>query len=102
MPLIIRPERPEDHHQTEHITQKAFWNLHNPGCSEHLLVRKLRADPAYIPELSRVAELDGAIVGTIMYTRSKVVDGETIPTPCSPSVRSALSPPCREPASARA
>ena len=44
MPLIIRPERPEDYHQTEFITQKAFWNLHNPGCSEHLLVRKPLTD----------------------------------------------------------
>lgn len=77
MPLIIRPERPEDYHQTELITQKAFWNLHNPGCSEHLLVRKLRSDPAYVPELSRVAELDGSVVGTIMYSHSKVVDGDT-------------------------
>jgi predicted N-acetyltransferase YhbS len=78
MPLIIRPERPEDFHQTELITQKAFWNLYVPGCSEHLLVHKLRTDPAYIPELSRVAELDGSVVGTIMYSHSKVVDGETI------------------------
>ena len=76
MPLIIRPERPEDYYQTEHMTQKAFWNLYNPGCNEHLLVHKLRSDPAYVPELSRVAELDGKIVGTIMYSRSKVVDGD--------------------------
>lgn len=76
MPLIIRPERPADYHHTELITQRAFWNLHNPGCNEHLLVRKLRTDPAYLPELSRIAELDGTIVGTIMYTRSTVVDGD--------------------------
>lgn len=75
MPLIIRPERPEDHYQTEHMTQKAFWNLHNPGCSEHLLVHKLRNDPAYLPELSRVAELDGKVVGAILYSRSRVQDG---------------------------
>jgi predicted N-acetyltransferase YhbS len=77
MTLIIRPERPDDYYQTELITRKAFWNLHNPGCSEHLLVRKLRSDPAYVPELSRVAELDGVTIGTIMYSHSKVVDGET-------------------------
>ena len=77
MPLLIRPESPEDYYQTEHMTQKAFWNLYNPGCSEHLLVRKLRSDPAYVPALSRVAELDGKIVGAILYSRSKVVDGET-------------------------
>lgn len=77
MPLLIRPERPEDYYETEYMTQKAFWNLYNPGCSEHLLVRKLRTDPVYIPELSRVAELDGTIVGAIYYSHSCVVDGET-------------------------
>ena len=77
MPLIIRPERPQDYHQTELITQKAFWNLHTPGCNEHYLVHKLRTDPAYLPELSRVAELDGAVVGAIMYSRAHVTDGDT-------------------------
>ena len=74
MDIVIRKERPEDYWNTEYMTQKAFWNLHVPGCSEHLLVHKLRTDAAYIPELSRVAEKDGKIVGTIMYSRSKVVD----------------------------
>ena len=76
MPLIIRPETPADYHAAEHVTQKAFWNLHNPGCNEHYLVHKLRTDPAYLPELSRVAELDGAVVGTIMYSRAHVVAGD--------------------------
>lgn len=77
MSIIIHEERPEVRWNTEYMTQKAFWNLYAPGCSEHLLVHKLRSDPVYIPELSRVAELDGQIVGAIFYSRSQVVDGET-------------------------
>lgn len=69
----IRHEQPEDWHQTEEMTMRAFWNLHNPGCDEHYLVHLLRQDKAYIPELSLVAEAEGKIIGLIMYSRSRVV-----------------------------
>ncbi|MRR31903.1 N-acetyltransferase, partial [bacterium] len=78
MDIVIRKERVEDYWDTEYMTQKAFWNHYAPGCSEHYLVHKLRQDAAYLPELSRVAEKDGKIVGAIFYSRSKVVDGETV------------------------
>lgn len=75
MSIVIREERFEDYYDTECMAQKAFWNLHCPGCNEHLLVHKLRTNAAYIPEISRVAEKDGKIIGTIMYSKAKVVDG---------------------------
>ena len=74
--LIIRKETSHDYHETEHMVMRAFWNLHGPGCDEHLLVHKLREAPEYLPELSRVAELDGRIVGAILYSRARVVDGD--------------------------
>jgi putative acetyltransferase len=77
MCIVIREERVEDYWDTEYVTQKAFWNLHNPGCNEHLLIHELRSDAAYIPEISRVAEKDGKIVGTIMYSRARVVEGDS-------------------------
>lgn len=78
MNIIIRKERPEDYWETEHMTLRAFWNIHGPGCNEHLLVRKIRASEDYLPELSRVAEADGRIVGAIYYTKAKVVDGDKV------------------------
>lgn len=72
--LIIRGETPKDYRDTELMTMRAFWNIHGPGCSEHLLVRLLRESADYIPELSRVAELDGKIVGAIYFTKAKVVE----------------------------
>lgn len=72
--LIIRSETPKDYRAAELMTMRAFWNIHGPGCSEHLLVRMLRESTDYIPELSRVAELDGRIVGAIYYTKAKVVE----------------------------
>ena len=74
--IIIRKETKEDGWSTEHMTRRAFWNIHGPGCNEHLLVHILRESPVYVPELSRVAELDGKIVGTIMYFLAKVADGD--------------------------
>ncbi len=74
--IIIRKETKEDFYATELMTMRAFWNLHGPGCNEHLLVNRLRGASEYLPELSRVAELDGKIVGAIFYSKAKVVDGD--------------------------
>jgi putative acetyltransferase len=74
--LIIREERESDWFESEYVTKKAFWNLHVPGCNEHYLVHLLRTSEDYIPELTRVAEMDGKIVGLIMYSKAYVMDGE--------------------------
>lgn len=75
--LIIRPETPADYKAVEHLTMRAFWNIHGPGSTEHLLVRKIRQSQDYLPNLSRVAELDGKVVGAIYYTKAKVVEDQT-------------------------
>ena len=67
--MIIREERIEDYKQTEWMTMRAFWNIHGPGCNEHLLVHKIRESKDYLPKLSRVAEIDGKIVGAIFLQR---------------------------------
>ena len=74
--IIIRQENKEDYKKTELMTMRAFWNIHGPGCNEHLLVHKLRDSDAYLPQISRVAEMDGKIVGTIMYSKAYVLDGD--------------------------
>lgn len=74
----IRKEEPADYHAVERLTQEAFWNKHTKGCNEHYLVHVLRESSDYLPELSRIAVVDGEIVGTIMYSRSWVKDGEKL------------------------
>jgi len=69
----IRPETPADHRAVEELTREAFWNVHVPGCDEHYLAHILRGHPDFIPALDFVAELDGRIVGNIMYARSRLV-----------------------------
>ncbi len=72
--LTIRPETKEDYFNAEYMTKKAFWNLHHPGCDEHYLVHLLRESDDYVKELSRVAEIDGKIVGGIYYSKAYVLD----------------------------
>lgn len=74
--IIIRQERKEDYKNTELMTMRAFWNIHGPGCNEHLLVHKLRESEVYLPQISRVAEFNGKIVGAIMYSKACVYDGD--------------------------
>lgn len=76
MRLKIRNETEQDYYASELVTRRAFWNKHRPGCNEHYLVHKLRSDPAYIPSLTRVAELDGRIIGLIMYSKARLLTGE--------------------------
>jgi len=73
--IEIREEKPEDYYSTEHMAQRAFWNKHHLGCSEHYLVHKLRQSTDYIPQLSRVAVKDGRVIGCIMYSKAYVMDG---------------------------
>ena len=74
--LIIRPETPADYKETELMTMRSFWNQYWPGCTEHFLVRVIRESEDYIPEISRIAELDGKIVGAVYYTKAWIVDGD--------------------------
>lgn len=70
--MNVRPERAIDHREVETVTREAFWNLHWPGCDEHYLLHVLRTCEAFVPELNLVAEVDGKIVGNIVYTKAKI------------------------------
>ena len=75
--LIIRKETEEDYKKTELMIMRSFWNKYWPGCTEHLLTRIIRDSQDYIPEISRIAEIDGQIVGAIYYTKAWIVDGNS-------------------------
>lgn len=48
----------------------------HPGCSEHLIVHKIRTVPAFVKELSLIASYDDKIIGNIIYSKAKVISGE--------------------------
>ena len=78
MDIRIRKEMPADYRQVEELTREAFWGaMDHPTCDgEHLIVHKLRGLPCFVPELDFVAEVDGKIVGHVIYSLAKVVAAE--------------------------
>ena len=72
--LKIRNEKEADYRIVEEITRKAFYNVYVPRCMEHYLVHVMREHEDFVPELDFVVELDGQVIGNIMYTKSKLTD----------------------------
>lgn len=79
--IIIRNERKEDYRKVENLTREAFWNVYRPGCTEHYVLHCYRGDPAFVPELDFVMELNGELIGQIIYVRSEIDcdDGRKLP-----------------------
>lgn len=72
--MVIRNEEKRDYKIVESLTRKAFYNLYVPGCVEHYLVQRMREHQDFIPELDFIIELDGQIIGNIMYTKARLMD----------------------------
>ncbi len=68
--MILRLETEKDCLETENLTREAFWNVYQPGCSEHLVLHNLRKKEAFIPKLSYLAVEKDTIVGHIAYSKT--------------------------------
>ena len=79
--IIIRPETKDDYRAVENLTREAFWNVYRPGCMEHYVLHCYRDDPAFVPELDFVMELNGELIGQVIYVRSEIDcdDGRKVP-----------------------
>ena len=69
---MIRRERFEDFNEIYDVVKAAFAISECSDGKEQDLVVALRNSEAYVPELSLVAEVDGKIVGHIMFTEAEV------------------------------
>ena len=78
---LIRKETPADYRTVESLTREAFWNVYRPGCLEHYVLHQFRDRTDFVPELDLVMEVDGEIVGHVMYARSEIKTdtGRTVP-----------------------
>ncbi|MDR2031852.1 MAG: N-acetyltransferase, partial [Azoarcus sp.] len=74
--IHLRRERLSDHAAIEKIVHETFKNAPRASGNEALLAHKLRALPAFVPELDFVAEMAGNVVAGVMYTRARVVAAE--------------------------
>ena len=79
--ITIRLENENDYQNVENLTREAFWNVYRPGCMEHYVLHCYRRDPDFVPELDFVMELDGELIGQVIYVRSEIDcdDGRKIP-----------------------
>ena len=79
--IIIRNETKEDYRNVENLTREAFRNVYRPGCTEHYVLHCYRNDPAFVPELDFVMELNGEPIGQVIYVRSEIEcdDGRKLP-----------------------
>jgi putative acetyltransferase len=73
MEINIRKEQTTDFDQVRLINDKAFKQE-----AEGILIDKLRATGAFIPDLSLVAESNGQVIGHILFTHIKVVKGAKV------------------------
>lgn len=81
--MEIRVEKFKDYKDVEELTYNAFLKAGiTEEIKEHILVKKIREDKCFIPELSLVAEEDGKILGHIMYSimNIKTNEGKQIET----------------------
>ncbi|PJH94281.1 GNAT family N-acetyltransferase [Bacillus sp. SN1] len=76
MEFFIRQELTHEYNTTEDIVKKAFLNEKYSDKKEHFLVNKIRKSDAFIPELSLVALNGKEIVGHILLSKIKIVDGD--------------------------
>ncbi len=78
---IIRHERQEEQRQVENLVREAFWNVYRPGCLEHYVLKQLRHDKAFVPELNFVMELAGRLIGQVIFMEAEIAadDGRSIP-----------------------
>lgn len=70
--MLIRKEEPKDYETIYAVVKDAFDSAEHADGNEQDLVNDLRKGEAFIPDLSLVAEIDGKIVGHIMFTRATV------------------------------
>lgn len=69
---IIRRETKEDYFAVENLVRESFWNVYRPGCLEHYVIHCLRDDPDFAPELDFVMELDGKLIGQVVFVKSSI------------------------------
>jgi putative acetyltransferase len=67
MTFIVRPETPADEAVVADVNEEAFGRP-----DEAVLVASLRRGRAFLPGLSLVAEVQGAIIGHVLFTRLHV------------------------------
>lgn len=68
----------KDKYDVELMTKKAFNNLYEPGCNEHLLAHNLRNSSSIIPELDLVMKDGDKLIGSIMLSKATIKNDDEL------------------------
>ena len=74
--VTIRLEKESEWRETETLVRDNFWNVYRPGCLEHYVLHQLRKDSAFVPELDLVMELNGRIIGQIVFVKAQIMSDD--------------------------
>ena len=69
MTITVRAERFPEAVAVSDIVKRAYADVAHSDGRQHLMVERLRATGAYVPQLSLIAEADGTAIGHILLTR---------------------------------
>lgn len=76
--ILIRPEQSSDWIAIRSLVQEAFAVAEHSDGDEHNLIERIRFTEDYIPQLSLVAEVDGIVVGYVMFSRIYIGNREAV------------------------
>jgi len=76
--IRIRQENDKDRVAVHGLIERAFATEEFSDQKEHLMVERLRGTEAFIPELSLVAECGDKLVGHILLTRIRILQGSKV------------------------
>lgn len=71
--IVIRSEEEKDYREVENLVRDSFWNVYCPGAKEHYVLHKLRDDIDFVKDLDFVMELNGEIIGQIVFAKSNIL-----------------------------
>ena len=74
MTVLIRQEQIQDRERIHKLVFKAFAQAMQTNHQEQDLVVRLRGSDAFVPELSLVADVEGVLVGHVLFTRGFIRD----------------------------
>lgn len=79
--IVIRLENENDFREVENLVRESFWNVYRPGCLEHYVLKCLRSNPDFVPELDFVMEKSGKIIGQNVFAKAQIVadNGKILP-----------------------
>ena len=79
--IIIRNTQKTDFRVVENLIRDCFFNVYQPGCLEHYVIKNLRESEDYIEELDFVIEKNGQIIGQNIFAKAELIltDGSLYP-----------------------